>query len=110
MDNTNLPPPTHFYYINPQQPIDGSRVHINQHRTYVVNSAEKASQPHIIVQQPIPMVQPTIVVSQPVVRQQTQMTPVMDRSLNRSHSATRLSGDLVPRAEYERCQNECRMW
>ena len=40
VDNTNIPPPTHFYYINPQQSVDSSRMqHANQHRTYVVSSA-----------------------------------------------------------------------
>lgn len=113
VDNTSVPPPTHFYYINPQQPADSSRMqHVNQHRTYVVSSAEKPAPQHIVVQQPVPIIHPTVIVSPPVVRQQQQYTPsVLDRSVHRSQSMTRLSTeDMVPRAELERCQSQCRMW
>jgi hypothetical protein len=109
VNNTNIPPPTHFYYINPQQSLSSSQLHYNQHKTYVVSSGENVIPTQQVISKP-PIVHPSVVISPPSIIRQTPAqilsnTSSVGISIQKSQSANRINSDMVPRAEYERCQN-----
>jgi hypothetical protein len=108
VENTNMPPPAHFYYINPQQSLSTSQLHNNQHKTYIVNSGETViPMQQVIIRSPI--VHPSALFSAPTVNRQTPVQILsdssIDRSVQRSYSGIRTTSDMVSRAEYEKCQN-----
>jgi hypothetical protein len=101
VDNTNVPPPTHFYYTNPQQSLSSNQLHYNQYQTYVVSSGEAVNPTQQIVKPPF--FQPSFMASPSTVIRQSP-TPILsnpqsvERPIQKSHSAIRINSDMVPRA------------